>query len=110
MPASDQHGSARRVEPVSAAPPSRVEQVVLARSGYEFRYGPAERIPTLVVPNFPALGRLSALRFLEWVLENPEGVVSLPTGKTPEALQAQGLPTARRPELSGLRFVQMDEF
>ncbi len=130
MPASDQQGSARRAEPANAAPPSRVEQVVLARSGYEFRYGPVERIPTLVVPNFPALGRLSALRFLEWVLQNPEGVVSLPTGKTPEsfircvqfylrtwsdrktaqALQAQGLPTARRPELSGLRFVQMSEF
>ena len=34
--------------------------------------------------NFPDLGMLAALRFLEWVAANPDGVVSLPTGKTPE--------------------------
>ena len=33
---------------------------------------------------FPLLGKLTALRFLEWVSENPDGVISLPTGKTPE--------------------------
>ncbi|MFH0979920.1 MAG: glucosamine-6-phosphate deaminase [Planctomycetota bacterium] len=127
---SDQQRSAKSRGSTSAAPPSGVEQAALARSGHEFLYGPAERIPSIVVPNFPALGRLTAARFLEWVRENPEGVVSLPTGKTPEhfikyvqhylrtwgrketaqALEALGLPTDRRPELSGLRFVQMDEF
>ena len=40
--------------------------------------------PYITVDNFPKLGLLTALRFLEWVLENPEGVISLPTGKTPE--------------------------
>ena len=40
--------------------------------------------PFVVVPNFPTLGFLTSLRFLEWVSENPNGVISLPTGKTPE--------------------------
>lgn len=111
-------------------PTSRVEQVALERSGYGFIYPPEERIPSIVVPNFPALGRLTAVRFLEWVLANPEGVIALPTGKTPEhfirytqhylrtwgrketarALEDQGLATDRKPELAGLRFVQIDEF
>jgi glucosamine-6-phosphate deaminase len=91
---------------------------------------PDEKVRTLVVDNFPALGKLAALRFLEWVQENPEGVVALPTGRTPEhfirwvgqllqgwelpdtiaALEAGGLDPGRRPRLDGLRFVQIDEF
>jgi glucosamine-6-phosphate deaminase len=42
------------------------------------------RIPYITVDSFPKLGLLSALSFLEWVSENPRGVVSLPTGKTAE--------------------------
>lgn len=30
-------------------------------------------VPFIVVDNFPLLGLLTALRFLEWVSENPEG-------------------------------------
>lgn len=41
-------------------------------------------IPYITVPDFPSLGLLISLIFLEWVFENPKGVVSLPTGKTPE--------------------------
>src|SRR3989304_4524260 len=63
---------------------SNVERYFLERSGMLPLYEPDERIPAIVVPNFPELGRLAALRFLEWVRENPEGAVSLPTGKTPE--------------------------
>src|SRR5690606_27804167 len=40
------------------------------------------RMPYIAVDSFPKLGLLSALSFLEWVAENPTGVVSLPTGKT----------------------------
>jgi len=40
--------------------------------------------PYITVNNFPKLGLLTSLRFLEWVAENPNGVISLPTGKTPE--------------------------
>ena len=87
-------------------------------------------IPYIVVENFPKLGLLTAMRFLEWVNENPEGVVSLPTGKTPEffikwtqyllknwneksaqALRERyGLLLDKKPELSALNFVQIDEF
>ena len=109
---------------------SRVEQLALERSGYDHIYVPEEKIPSIIVENFPALGRLTAARFLEWTLENPEGVISLPTGKTPEhfikyvqhwlrtwshketraEVEALGLDPARKPDLSGLRFVQIDEF
>lgn len=87
-------------------------------------------LPYLVVDNFPKLGLLTALRFLEWVSENPEGVISLPTGKTPEHFifwtkhilenwdspqivkirKEGGLTAETRPDLSRLRFVQIDEF
>ena len=40
------------------------------------------RFPYITVDSFPKLGLLSALSFLEWAGENPDGVVSLPTGKT----------------------------
>jgi glucosamine-6-phosphate deaminase len=88
------------------------------------------KIPYVLVDNFPKLGLFTALRFLEWVIENPEGVVSLPTGKTPEffikwtqyllenwnnpkgqeILNAYGLKGAPQPTLGGLHFVQLDEF
>jgi len=131
---------ATRVEPAEASREgserpaeallSPVERVALQASGYELLYGPEEKIPVIVVPNFPSLGRLAAVRFLEWVAANPEGVISLPAGKTPEffikyvihylrhwdhprvrrELEALGLAAERRPDLSGLHFVQMDEF
>lgn len=41
-------------------------------------------IRAFVVDNYVTLGQLTALRFLEWVCQNPYGVVALPTGKTPE--------------------------
>lgn len=87
-------------------------------------------IPYIVVENFPKLGLLSALRFLEWVSSNPTGVISLPTGKTPEYFikwtqqilndwntpqgekfrKQHGLTINKKPNLSELRFVQIDEF
>ncbi len=87
-------------------------------------------VPYLTVENFPKLGLLTALRFLEWVMENPNGVISLPTGKTPEyfiswtnfllknwnsnkiksILQETGLYGKPKPSLKDLRFVQIDEF
>jgi len=89
-----------------------------------------EKIPVIEVDNFPALGKLAALRFLEWVQHNPEGIISLPTGKTPEHfikwvthylqkwdtaavradLEASGIDPAEQPRMWGLRFVQIDEF
>lgn len=86
--------------------------------------------PLLIVDNFPKLGFLTALRFLEWVSKNPRGVISLPTGKTPEyfivwtvflmenwdnkkgqALRTKyGLENIKKPSLKELQFVQIDEF
>ena len=87
-------------------------------------------VPYITVANSPEMGLLIALRFLEWVGENPDGVVSLPTGKTAASFifwvkrilaewdapgaadfrAAHGLFLAHKPSLAGLHFVQTDEF
>jgi len=87
-------------------------------------------IPYITVDNFPRLGLFTALRFLEWAAEHPDGTISLPTGKTPEYfikwtgfllenwnnrkgrkyLEKYGLGDVKQPDLSGLSFVQIDEF
>ena len=104
-----------------------VELAFLKRSG---RKEMTTATPYIVVQNFPNLGLLTSLRFLEWVAENPEGVISLPTGKTPEyfikwtnriltdwrktpirkLIDENGLRLSRKPSLKGLHFVQIDEF
>jgi len=104
-----------------------VELAFLKRSG---RKEITTATPYIVVQNFPNLGLLTSLRFLEWVAENPEGVISLPTGKTPEyfikwtnriltdwrkapvrkLIDDNGLKLSRKPSLKGLHFVQIDEF
>ena len=106
---------------------SKVEQAFFDRSG---RKKITARLPYLVVKNFPNLGLLTALRFLEWVADNPNGVISLPTGKTPEYFikwtqfllnnwdkpearkirEENGLFLEKKPSLRGLHFVQIDEF
>jgi len=63
---------------------STVEDVVLKQSNLQPQYMPEEKIRVIEVPDFPCLGKTAALRFIEWCQKNPEGVVSLPTGKTPE--------------------------
>jgi glucosamine-6-phosphate deaminase len=107
---------------------SRVEQKALA--GRPLIHTPQEKLGVIVVDSFPDLGTLAALRFLEWVQSNPEGVVALPTGKTPEyfikevkrflggwkrkaiqtELAARGIDPSRKCVLKGLRFAQIDEF
>ncbi len=106
---------------------SAVEKKFFERSG---RKTFTTSVPYIVVPNFPALGLLTALRFLEWVSENPEGVVSLPTGKTPEyfikwtkkilnewdkretkrLFEENSFEITTKPDMRGLHFVQIDEF
>lgn len=109
---------------------SNVEQFYLEKSGKKLIYPPTEKTPIIQVDNFPELGKLTALRFIEWVQTNPDGVVSLPTGKTPEhfikwvakiikewdtkfiknILAETGIDNSKKPELSKLKFVQIDEF
>ena len=106
---------------------SNVERVFLERSEISTQ---STKIPYIIVDNFPQLGFITALRFLEWVSENPMGVISLPTGKTPESFikwtqylldnwsnikleelrKDNGLSIDQKPDLSGLQFVQIDEF
>jgi len=86
--------------------------------------------PYIITESVPRMGLLMALRFIEWVAQNPDGVISLPTGKTPQyfiqytheildnwdtpkirkVLEKYGLGSVEKPQLSGLQFVQMDEF
>jgi glucosamine-6-phosphate deaminase len=109
---------------------SSVEKHLLETSAFDSaQYAPTEKTRILVVNNFPELGKASAFRFLEWVQQNPEGLCSLPTGKTPEyfikwvqrilkewetpeiqkEVESYGLkPT--KPDFSKLKFVQIDEF
>jgi glucosamine-6-phosphate deaminase len=106
---------------------SKVEQSFFSSSG---RGDYSTKIPYIVVQNFPDLGLLTSLRFIEWVAENPEGVISLPTGKTPEhfikwtnrlldrwdarenrsLIENIGLSINKKPSFRGLHFVQIDEF
>jgi len=116
--------------PVKYNTSSKVEEIALKRSGRKFIYPPQEKIKSIVVENFPMLGKLAALRFLEWVKHNPGGVISLPTGKTPEyfikwtkyylenwnkkkvqrELEEWGIDSSQRPKMDSLYFVQIDEF
>ena len=106
---------------------SKVEKVFLDKIGFKTQ---STNISYVIVDNFPELGLLTSLRFLEWVDENPEGVVSLPTGKTPEYFikwtqnilymwddksiekirKDNGLVINKKPSFEGLNFVQIDEF
>ncbi len=109
---------------------SQVEQYYLNKSGKKLQYKPTEKLPVIQVESFPEMGKLTALRFIEWVQHNPDGVVSLPTGKTPEhfikwvakilgewdtkfiqsIISEVGIDTAKKPALDKLKFVQIDEF
>ncbi len=109
---------------------SQVEKRALERSKQKLIYRPIEKIGVIVVNSFTALGTLAALRFLEWVQQNPHGVISLPTGKTPEyfikevnrflsgwtqkeiqqELIEGGVDPTQKCDLRGLHFVQIDEF
>ena len=106
---------------------SRVESAFYDKAG---RYDVTTYLPYILVENFPKLGMLTALRFLEWVAENPQGIISLPTGKTPEYFikwtkyflmnwedeksrklrEDHGLFLKIKPDLRELQFVQIDEF
>ena len=109
---------------------SIVEEIALSRTEKKFRYSPTEKIKIIEVDSFPALGKLAAIRFLEWLLLNPEGVISLPTGKTPEyfikwvthflrnwnkadvqkELGGWELEVKNKPRMKSFTFVQIDEF
>jgi glucosamine-6-phosphate deaminase len=112
---------------LSKYPLSEVEKAFQKESGIE---NISTLIPYLTVDNFPKLGLITACRFLEWVSENPQGVISLPTGKTPEYFikwtqfllenwdtkkgkevrDRYNMSALKKPNLKDLTFVQIDEF
>ncbi|RZS96608.1 PIG-L family deacetylase [Cecembia calidifontis] len=112
---------------LSNYPLSEVEKAFQAESGIT---SISTKIPYLTVDNFPKLGLITACRFLEWAAENPQGVISLPTGKTPEYFikwtqyllenwdskkgkeirEKYNLGKTKKPVLKDLTFVQIDEF
>jgi len=106
---------------------SPLEKAFFEKSGQK---EPGTFIPFILTDNFPKLGLFTALRFIEWISENPEGIISLPTGKTPEyfikwtsyilnnfgknnikkIFDRYNLELHKKPETKGLHFIQMDEF
>jgi len=106
---------------------SRVEEQFISNNGFESQ---SSNIPYLIVDSFPDLGLITTLRFFEWVYNNPEGVISLPTGKTPEYFikwtsyllnnwdsrtvksirKKYNLLSKTKPDFSKLCFIQIDEF
>lgn len=106
---------------------SLVEDCFMKESGIEEI---TTKIPYIVTDSVPKLGAMTALRFLEWAAENPEGVISITADKslknfihythhfldnwdkaeTREIIEKYGLGHINKPDLSNLQFVQMDEF
>lgn len=109
---------------------SLVEQTAVSASGMQAIYPPVEKIKTIIVENFPLLGKLTALRFIEWCQNNEGGTIALPTGKTPEhfihwvnhilqnwgstatkkLLESYQVDPAKKPKMESFHFVQIDEF
>ncbi len=106
---------------------SRVETHFIEKSGTREI---STSTPYIIVPDVPKLDLLITLRFLEWVSENPEGVICLPAEKhaepfikmtrhlldtwdnadTQALLSENGFHIVGKPRLENLRFVQSDEF
>jgi glucosamine-6-phosphate deaminase len=109
---------------------SSVEQAFLKKSLRNATTYQGENIPVVEVSSGVELGKLIALRFLEWVYDNPSGVIALPTGKSPEffikflkfykehweekevqdELTSYDIHSKEFPDTSQLKFVQLDEF
>ncbi|KPK38722.1 MAG: glucosamine-6-phosphate deaminase [Phycisphaerae bacterium SG8_4] len=109
---------------------TNVEKAAVQASAFAAFYPPTEKMPAIIVENFPSLGKLAAMRFIEWIQSNPGGVISLPTGKTPEhfikwverllggwkkretkeLLEDAGVDPSKKPDMKSLHFVQIDEF
>jgi glucosamine-6-phosphate deaminase len=109
---------------------SKVEETALRRSGEKLIYFPREKIGAVIVDNFPALGKLVALRFIEWAQQNAGWTIALPTGKTPEhfikwvlyflnnwqsektikLLEEHGVDPGIKPDMKSFHFIQIDEF
>ncbi len=109
---------------------SKVEGIAIKKINSDIIYPPIEKIKTIVVDNFPSLGKLTAMRFLEWAQENEGWTIALPTGKTPEhfikwvnyileewktpktqkLLEKWSINPGKKPNMHSFHFIQIDEF
>jgi len=109
---------------------SKVELYYQLQDDYFQGSGKQRMLPVITVDNYVELGKLTALRFIEWVCLNPGGVIALPTGKTPEffikwvqhfltnwdaemetgILAEIGFDRTLKPDFKSLYFFQLDEF
>lgn len=107
---------------------TKVEKKFLDMSGRKVIYE-HERIPIIEVRDQVELGKLTALRFIEWISNNPDGVVGLCSGNTPEyfikflayykrnwhvpavqqELEMLGIKSKKFPSTENLRLVQLEE-
>lgn len=114
----------------STIPLSSVEAAELKKLQAKPFYPPTEKIKTIIVENFPELGKLTALRFIEWAQKHRGHTISLPTGKTPEhfikwvmyllhnwadpvvikTLEEYDVDPAQKPDMKSFHFIQIDEF
>jgi glucosamine-6-phosphate deaminase len=105
-----------------------VENKFLVKSGRQQTY-PMEYAAVIEVRNQYELGKLTALRFIEWVQYHPKGVVAFTSGNTPEffvkflafyknnwhkpqvqaELQSMGINCKNFPDTSNLKLVQIEE-
>ncbi|MFH1644320.1 MAG: PIG-L family deacetylase [bacterium] len=110
---------------------SKVEQIFLKKNKKSKNINSKnEKVFTLQLLSFDELGKVTALRFLEWLQLNPKGVIALPTGNTPnpfiehtinflnnweipevqKELKEWGLDSNNKPDMKSFYFVQLDEF
>lgn len=115
--------------PVNSPNFTTVEMKFIAHSGRQATY-PHELIPVIEAKNQYQLGKLTALRFIEWAQHNPNGVIALTSGNTPEyfikylyyykknwhklpvqlELHGMGIKSKCFPDTSNMKFVQLEEY
>ena len=104
-----------------------VEKKYLLKSKKKLSYK-NEYFKIIETENIYELGKLTAYHFLKWVENNPNGVIALPTGKTPEFFikhlryikanknnkkvlnELNKFGIKKVPNFSNLKLVQLDEF
>lgn len=114
--------------PIEGSKWTTVEQKFLVKSGRQASY-PNEYFNVIEVRNNYELGKLTALRFIEWAAQNPNGVIAFTSGSTPEffikfldyyknnwsktdvqnELHYYGIHLKKFPKTSDLKLVQMEE-
>lgn len=108
---------------------SAVEKTFLAKNTLPTKFS-TEKIAVIETADPYELGKLAALRFIEWVIANPRGVIGLTSGSTPEyfvkylkfyknnwnkpeiksELESYGINSPKFPDTSQLRLVQLDAY